>query len=150
MSICSRRSSQRYFRLGAREKPLLTSVWRSGRAIIPKLMGYVADKFDMSRGSLCDGCFAFVAFYGFNGRNSARQKASTASRRARRSRSRGTPKPRGGPVRYPMGQPTQFGSGRRTSSFYLPVGQPKSNPRVLEEARYQEFRTRLPHTLSLM
>jgi FHS family L-fucose permease-like MFS transporter len=38
-----------------------------GGAILPKLMGYVGDKFDMSRAfivPLC--CFAFVAFYGFS------------------------------------------------------------------------------------
>ncbi len=38
-----------------------------GGAILPKLMGFVGDKFDMSRAfivPLC--CFAFVAFYGFN------------------------------------------------------------------------------------
>jgi FHS family L-fucose permease-like MFS transporter len=30
-------------------------------------MGYVADKFDMSRGFIVPMfCFAFVAFYGFN------------------------------------------------------------------------------------
>jgi FHS family L-fucose permease-like MFS transporter len=38
-----------------------------GGAILPKLMGYVADKFDMSRGFIVPMfCFAFVAFYGFN------------------------------------------------------------------------------------
>jgi FHS family L-fucose permease-like MFS transporter len=38
-----------------------------GGAILPKLMGYVGDKFDMSRAfivPLC--CFAFVAYYGFS------------------------------------------------------------------------------------
>jgi MFS transporter, FHS family, L-fucose permease len=38
-----------------------------GGAILPKLMGYVADKTDMSRGFIVPMfCFAFVAFYGFN------------------------------------------------------------------------------------
>jgi len=38
-----------------------------GGAILPKLMGFVADKFDMSRGFIVPMfCFAFVAFYGFN------------------------------------------------------------------------------------
>jgi FHS family L-fucose permease-like MFS transporter len=38
-----------------------------GGAILPKLMGYVADQFDMSRGFIVPMfCFAFVAFYGFN------------------------------------------------------------------------------------
>ncbi len=38
-----------------------------GGAILPKLMGYVGDKYDMSRAFIVPlGCFAFVAFYGFN------------------------------------------------------------------------------------
>jgi len=38
-----------------------------GGAILPKLMGHVADLFDMSRGFIVPAlCFAFVAFYGFN------------------------------------------------------------------------------------
>jgi FHS family L-fucose permease-like MFS transporter len=38
-----------------------------GGALLPKLMGYVADKFDMSRGFIVPlFCFGFVAFYGFN------------------------------------------------------------------------------------
>ena len=38
-----------------------------GGAILPKIMGYVADRFDMSRGFIVPlFCFAFVAFYGFN------------------------------------------------------------------------------------
>jgi FHS family L-fucose permease-like MFS transporter len=38
-----------------------------GGAILPKLMGYVADEFDMSRGFIVPMfCFAFVAFYAFN------------------------------------------------------------------------------------
>jgi len=38
-----------------------------GGAILPKIMGYVADQFDMSRGFIVPMfCFAFVAFYGFN------------------------------------------------------------------------------------
>jgi FHS family L-fucose permease-like MFS transporter len=37
-----------------------------GGALLPKLMGYVADKTDMSRGFIVPlFCFAFVAFYGF-------------------------------------------------------------------------------------
>jgi FHS family L-fucose permease-like MFS transporter len=36
-------------------------------AILPKLMGFVADQYDMSRGFIVPMfCFAFVAFYGFN------------------------------------------------------------------------------------
>ncbi len=38
-----------------------------GGALLPKVMGYVADKTDMSRGFIVPlFCFAFVAFYGFN------------------------------------------------------------------------------------
>jgi FHS family L-fucose permease-like MFS transporter len=38
-----------------------------GGAILPKLMGFVADQFDMSRGFIVPlACFAFVSFYGFN------------------------------------------------------------------------------------
>lgn len=38
-----------------------------GGAFLPKVMGYVADKFDMSRGFIVPMvCFAFVAFYGLN------------------------------------------------------------------------------------
>jgi FHS family L-fucose permease-like MFS transporter len=37
-----------------------------GGAVLPKLMGYVADRFDMSRGFIVPMfCFAFVAYYGF-------------------------------------------------------------------------------------
>jgi FHS family L-fucose permease-like MFS transporter len=37
-----------------------------GGALLPKLMGYVADRTDMSRGFIVPlFCFAFVAFYGF-------------------------------------------------------------------------------------
>ena len=38
-----------------------------GGAILPKLMGYVADQTDMSRGFIVPMfCFMFVAFYGFS------------------------------------------------------------------------------------
>jgi FHS family L-fucose permease-like MFS transporter len=38
-----------------------------GGAILPKLMGAVADQYDMSRGFIVPlFCFAFVAFYGLN------------------------------------------------------------------------------------
>jgi FHS family L-fucose permease-like MFS transporter len=37
-----------------------------GGAILPKLMGYVADKTDISRGFIVPMfCFAFVAFYAY-------------------------------------------------------------------------------------
>jgi FHS family L-fucose permease-like MFS transporter len=38
-----------------------------GGAILPKLMGAVADKYDMSRGFIVPlFCFAFVAFYAYS------------------------------------------------------------------------------------
>ena len=38
-----------------------------GGAIVPKLMGFVADKFDLSRGFIVPMvCFAVVAYYGFS------------------------------------------------------------------------------------
>ena len=38
-----------------------------GGAILPKLMGYIADQTDMSRGFVVPlVCFAFVSYYGFN------------------------------------------------------------------------------------
>jgi FHS family L-fucose permease-like MFS transporter len=55
--------------LGARAKKASSYIVMAimGGAILPKLMGYVADKFDMSRGFIVPMfCFAFVAFYGFN------------------------------------------------------------------------------------
>jgi FHS family L-fucose permease-like MFS transporter len=37
-----------------------------GGAILPKVMGAVADRYDLSRGFIVPTlCFAFVAFYGF-------------------------------------------------------------------------------------
>jgi FHS family L-fucose permease-like MFS transporter len=37
-----------------------------GGAVLPKLMGYIADQYDMSRSFIVPMfCFAFVAFYGF-------------------------------------------------------------------------------------
>ena len=57
------------FGLGARAKKASAFIVMAimGGAILPKLMGYVADKFDMSRGFIVPlACFAFVAFYGFN------------------------------------------------------------------------------------
>ena len=55
--------------LGARAKRASSFIVMAimGGAILPKLMGYVADKFDMSRGFIVPMfCFVFVAFYGFN------------------------------------------------------------------------------------
>lgn len=57
------------FGLGARAKKASAFIVMAimGGAILPKVMGYVADKFDMSRGFIVPMfCFAFVAFYGFN------------------------------------------------------------------------------------
>jgi MFS transporter, FHS family, L-fucose permease len=55
--------------LGARAKKASAYIVMAimGGAILPKLMGAVADKYDMSRGFIVPlVCFAFVAFYGFN------------------------------------------------------------------------------------
>ena len=57
------------FGLGARAKKASAFIVMAimGGAILPKLMGYVADQYDMSRGFIVPAvCFAFVAFYGFN------------------------------------------------------------------------------------
>jgi FHS family L-fucose permease-like MFS transporter len=57
------------FGLGARAKKASAFIVMAimGGAILPKVMGYVADKFDMSRGFIVPMfCFVFVAFYGFN------------------------------------------------------------------------------------
>ncbi len=57
------------FGLGARAKKASSFIVMAimGGALLPKVMGYVADKFDMSRGFIVPMlCFVFVAFYGFN------------------------------------------------------------------------------------
>jgi len=57
------------FGLGARAKKASAFIVMAimGGALLPKVMGYVADKFDMSRGFIVPMlCFAFVAFYGWN------------------------------------------------------------------------------------
>ena len=54
--------------LGARAKKASAYIVMAimGGAILPKLMGYVADQYDMSRGFIVPlFCFAFVAFYGY-------------------------------------------------------------------------------------
>jgi FHS family L-fucose permease-like MFS transporter len=56
------------FGLGARAKRASAYIVMAimGGAILPKLMGYVADQYDMSRGFIVPMvCFVFVAFYGF-------------------------------------------------------------------------------------
>jgi len=55
--------------LGARAKKASAFIVMAimGGAILPKLMGYVADKYDMSRGFIVPMfCFVFVAYYGLN------------------------------------------------------------------------------------
>jgi len=55
--------------LGARAKKASAFIVMAimGGALLPKLMGYVADVYDMSRGFIVPlFCFAFVAYYGFN------------------------------------------------------------------------------------
>jgi MFS transporter, FHS family, L-fucose permease len=57
------------FGLGARAKQASAFLVMAimGGAVLPKLMGYVADQYDMSRSFIVPMfCFAFVAFYGFN------------------------------------------------------------------------------------
>ena len=57
------------FGLGARAKKASAFIVMAimGGAVLPKVMGAVADRFDMSRGFIVPTfCFAFVAFYGFN------------------------------------------------------------------------------------
>ena len=57
------------FGLGARAKKASAFIVMAimGGAILPKLMGYVADQYDMSRGFIVPMvCFAFVALYGFS------------------------------------------------------------------------------------
>lgn len=57
------------FGLGSRAKRASSFIVMAimGGAILPKLMGAVADRYDMSRGFIVPlFCFAFVAFYGFN------------------------------------------------------------------------------------
>lgn len=56
------------FGLGARAKKASAFIVMAimGGAILPKLMGYVADQYDMSRGFIVPMfCFGFVAYYGF-------------------------------------------------------------------------------------
>jgi FHS family L-fucose permease-like MFS transporter len=56
------------FGLGARAKKASAFIVMAimGGALLPKVMGAVADRYDMSRGFIVPTfCFAFVAFYGF-------------------------------------------------------------------------------------
>jgi MFS transporter, FHS family, L-fucose permease len=57
------------FGLGVRAKKASAYIVMAimGGAILPKLMGYVADQYDMSRGFIVPlFCFAFVAFYAYS------------------------------------------------------------------------------------
>jgi FHS family L-fucose permease-like MFS transporter len=57
------------FGLGARSKKASAFIVMAimGGAILPKLMGWVADEWDMSRGFIVPMvCFLFVAYYGYN------------------------------------------------------------------------------------
>ncbi len=57
------------FGLGARAKKASAFIVMAimGGALLPKLMGWVADEWDMSRGFIVPAvCFAFVAFYGYS------------------------------------------------------------------------------------
>jgi FHS family L-fucose permease-like MFS transporter len=57
------------FGLGARAKKASSFIVMAimGGALLPKLMGSIADKYDISRGFIVPACcFAVVAFYGFN------------------------------------------------------------------------------------
>jgi len=57
------------FGLGARAKKASAFIVMAimGGAVLPKLMGFVADEYDMSRGFIVPMfCFIFVAYYGYN------------------------------------------------------------------------------------
>jgi MFS transporter, FHS family, L-fucose permease len=66
------------FGLGARAKQASAFIVMAimGGALLPKLMGFVADKYDMSRGFIVPlGCFVLVAWYGWNWPRLARAPA---------------------------------------------------------------------------
>ena len=74
------------FGLGARAKRASAYIVMAimGGAILPKLMGYVADQYDMSRGFIVPlACFAFVAFYGYAWPRLSGAESMTASKPAR-------------------------------------------------------------------
>jgi len=57
------------FGLGARAKKASAYIVMAimGGALLPKLMGFVADRYDMSRGFIVPmACFVFIAYYGYN------------------------------------------------------------------------------------
>jgi FHS family L-fucose permease-like MFS transporter len=56
------------FGLGARAKRASAYIVMAimGGALLPKAMGFVADRYDMSRGFIVPlGCFVFIAYYGY-------------------------------------------------------------------------------------
>ncbi len=70
------------FGLGARAKKASAFIVMAimGGAILPKLMGAVADKYDMSHGYIVPlFCFAFVAFYGYAWPKLAKAESLNAS-----------------------------------------------------------------------
>jgi FHS family L-fucose permease-like MFS transporter len=74
------------FGLGARAKKASAFIVMAimGGAILPKLMGYVADQYDMSRGFIVPmACFAFVAFYGYIWPKASGATSMTVTRAAR-------------------------------------------------------------------
>ena len=73
------------FGLGARAKKASAFIVMAimGGAILPKLMGYVADQYDMSRGfAVPMVCFAFVAVYGYLWPKASGAPSMTAARAA--------------------------------------------------------------------
>jgi fucose permease len=71
------------FGLGARAKKASAFIVMAimGGAILPKLMGYVADKYDMGRGFIVPmACFALVACYGFGWRRLSSVEADGSAR----------------------------------------------------------------------
>jgi FHS family L-fucose permease-like MFS transporter len=74
------------FGLGARTKKASAFIVMAimGGAILPKLMGYVADQYDMSRGFIVPmACFAFVAAYGYLWPKASGATSMTITRAAR-------------------------------------------------------------------
>ncbi|HUP04140.1 MAG TPA: MFS transporter [Bryobacteraceae bacterium] len=75
--------------LGARAKRASAYIVMAimGGAVLPKLMGYVADKTDMSRGFIVPMvCFAYVAFYGFNWSKFSRSQSLTSGKSTQEAR----------------------------------------------------------------
>jgi FHS family L-fucose permease-like MFS transporter len=71
------------FGLGARAKQASAYIVMAimGGALLPKLMGYVADQYDMSRGFIVPMvCFVFVAYYGFKWPSFSKAESLTSVR----------------------------------------------------------------------